>query len=92
MKAPKKERGLIIFGLLVVIIALAALAAYQMTGHMGIEDRYNQAVGLPVNGDENGDSFFGFSVEGNPVLYIVVLSILLAVCYILYRRFLVKTD
>lgn len=35
-----ERKGLIIFGVILIVVLIAALAAYQMTGSMGIEDRY----------------------------------------------------
>ena len=87
-----KEKGLLLFGLIVVIAAIAAIAAYQMTGNKGIEDRFSEAVGLPLGGEGGGTSLFGFSVEGNPVLYLAVLGTLLFISYLLYRHFMAKPD
>ena len=78
-----EKKGLIIFGAILIVVLIAALAAYQMTGSMGIEDRYSQAVGLPVS----GDTASGFSLEGSPVLYAVILFLLCAVCWGLYRKY-----
>lgn len=80
---PEPEwKGFLLLGLVALVLAAGAIAAWQMTGNMGIEDRYSQAVGLPVGGEEGG----ALSVEGNPVLYLVVLGSLCAGCYIVYRR------
>ena len=87
MNAFEDKKGLIIFGAILIVVLIAALAAYQMTGNMGIEDRYNVAVGLPVSPEESGGTFFGFSVEGNPVLYLIVLGILCIGCFVAYRYF-----
>jgi hypothetical protein len=54
-----------------------------MTGSMGIEDRYSQAVGLPVS----GETASGFSLEGSPVLYLIVLVLLIAGCWAIYRKY-----
>ena len=54
---------------------------------MGIEDRYTTAVGLPPGEEEGGETFFGFSAEGDPVLYVIVLGILIVGCYAAYRYF-----
>ena len=86
-----REKGLLLFGLIVVIAAIAAIAAYQMTGNKGFEDRFSEAVGLPLGGEEGGPALFGFSVEGNPSLYLAVLGTLLFISYLLYRRFIAKT-
>jgi hypothetical protein len=68
-------------------VLIVSLAAYQITGSMGIEDRYNTAVGLPTSPEEGGGTFFGFSAEGNPVLYVIVLGILAIGAYATYRKF-----
>lgn len=76
---------LIFFGIMVVVVSIALLA-YETTGSMGIEERYNHAVGLHTEtGDEEIES--GFSIEGNPILYVGVLVILGIICVGLYRRF-----
>jgi len=87
MNAFKEKKGLIIFGAILIVVIIAALAAYQRTGSMGIEDRYNTAVGLPPSTEEGGDTFFGFSAEGNPVLYVIILGILIVGSYAAYRYF-----
>jgi hypothetical protein len=81
-----ENKGRIIFGIILVIVIIASLAAYQMTGSKSIEDRYNAALGLSA-GPEGGTGTSGFSVEGNPVMYLIVLVILVAVCYAAYRHF-----
>ena len=40
MSISGERKGLIIFGAILIVVLIAALAAYQMTGSMGIEDRY----------------------------------------------------
>ena len=83
-----EKKGLFIFGAILIVVLIAALAAYQMTGSMGIEDRYNTAVGLPPSPEEGGGgSFFGFSAEGNPVLYVIILGILIVGSYAAYKKF-----
>jgi hypothetical protein len=88
MSAVAEKKGLIIFGAILLVVLVAALAAYQMTGSMGIEERYTTAVGLPPSEEEEGGgTFFGFSAEGDPVLYVIVLGILIVGCYAAYRKF-----
>jgi len=82
-------KGRIIFGAILIIVVIVSFAAYQMTGHMSIEDRYNTAVGLPTEEEEEGGTFLGFSVEGNPALYLIVLGFFCAGCYVAYRYFAV---
>jgi ABC-type dipeptide/oligopeptide/nickel transport system permease subunit len=88
MNVLAEKKGLIIFGVILLVVLIAALAAYQMTGNMGIEDRYNTAVGLPPSTEEgDGGTFFGFSAEGNPVLYVIILGILIVGAYAAYKKF-----
>lgn len=87
MSIVEERKGLIIFGAILIIVLIVALAAYQMTGAMGIEDRYTTALGLPPGEEEGGETFFGFSAEGDPVLYVIVLGILIVGCYAAYRYF-----
>nr|WP_319538129.1 hypothetical protein [uncultured Methanospirillum sp.] len=82
----RENSGLIIFGVLVIVVVLAAFIALEATGTMGIEDRYNQAVGFPAGEEETED---GFSLEGNPIMYLGILGALIAVSLVLYR-YLVK--
>jgi hypothetical protein len=80
----KKElQGLFIFGILAVVIVLIALFALESTGTMGIEDRYNHAVGLPLQEEESGES--GLSLEGNPIFYLGILGILIVISLGLYQ-------
>ena len=87
MSIVEERKGLIIFGAILIVVLIAALAAYQMTGNMGIEDRFTTAVGLPPGEEEGGETFFGFSSEGDPVLSMIVLGILIVGCYAAYRHF-----
>lgn len=87
MSKVEERKGLIIFGAILIIVLILALAAYQMTGKMGIEDRYTTALGLPPGEEEGGETFFGFSAEGDPVLYVIVLGLLIVGCYAAYRHF-----
>jgi hypothetical protein len=81
-----RRRGLILFGIILVVVAIVSFAAYRMTGPMGIEERYSQAVGLPSPGEEEGSGWFGFSLEGNPLMYGVILLALGGICAIAYLR------
>lgn len=81
-------KGYIIFGVILFIIMITTLVAYGMTGSKGIEDRYNLAVGLPSAGSGAEEGGFGFAVEGNPILYFVILCLLAGTCFVLYRRFI----
>ena len=89
MTALPEKKGLLIFLGLLALVIVVSLAAYQMTGKMGIEERFSHAVGLDpgkVAGEEGG-GWFGLSLEGSPLLYGVVLGILAIGCYAAYRHF-----
>ncbi len=73
------KRGRTIFGAIVLIVLVLCFIAYVETGSKGIEERFSNSVGLPSeNGKEGGNSFLGFSVEGNNLLYISILVLILA--------------
>lgn len=80
-----EKKGLLLFGGILVVVIIVAMAAYQLTGSMSIEKRFNNAVGLPSGGEETGGGLFGFSLEGNPVFYGAVLCGLGILCYAAYR-------
>ena len=88
MTALPEKKGLLVFLGLLALVIVVSLAAYQITGHMGIEERFSHAVGLPhETGDEEGGVWFGLSLEGSPLLYGLVLGILAIGCYAAYRYF-----
>jgi hypothetical protein len=87
MSIVEEKKGLITFSAILIVVLIAALAAFQMTGNMGIEDRFNTAVGLPPGKEKGGETISGFSVEGDPVLYVIVLGLLIVGCYAAYRHF-----
>lgn len=86
MTALDRRRGLILFGLIVAAVVIISLVAYRVTGPMGIEERYSQAVGLPGPEEEEGSGWFGFSLEGNPLIYGVILLALGGISVIAYLR------
>lgn len=103
MEKRRLNGGIAIF-LLVAVLALAgAFAAFSSTGPKGIEERFEDAVGLseePASsadkensgvGDRTGEGDFGerggFSLEGSPALYCLILALLVALCLIAYRTF-----
>jgi hypothetical protein len=81
------KKGLSIFIGLLLFVIVVSLAAYGITGEMGIEERFSHAVGLVnMGGEEEGSGWFGLAVEGNPLLYAVVLGVLVVICYAMYRH------
>ena len=83
-----EKKGLIIFTGLMLLVVVIALAAYQSSGKMGIEERFTHAVGLESGGGaEGGSGWFGFALEGSPLLYAGVLGMLVVACYAVYRYF-----
>jgi hypothetical protein len=81
-----EKKGLILFIAILFIVIVVSLTAYRMTGSMGIEERYNHAVGLPGSEEEPGGGWLGFSLEGNPLLYFAVLGALAIVILAAYYR------
>jgi hypothetical protein len=81
------SRGRGVFFVLLIVIGLIALFAFEGTGPRGIEERFSSALGLTYENEvhENGDG--GVSLEGNPVIYGIILVILGILCWIIYRNF-----
>ncbi|MCK9593173.1 MAG: YdgA family protein [Methanoregula sp.] len=77
----------VIFVGIIAIVGIAALAAYQITGPVGIEERFQNALGIVGNGGEDPEGFRGFALEGDPVLYAVIVCGLGILCYGAYRHF-----
>jgi hypothetical protein len=82
------KRGMMIFGLLILVFLVLSMASYIISGHMGIEERFNSAVGIYGETEKAKNSgIFGFNIEGNPLLYLIVFAALIAVCSLLYFKF-----
>jgi hypothetical protein len=79
----------VIFAAIIAVVGIAALAAFQISGPMGIEQRFQNALGISGDGGEEpeGSGFLGFSIEGQPLLYAGIVSGLLILCYGAYRHF-----
>jgi hypothetical protein len=81
------KKGLVIFGVLILVFLTLSIAAYVTSGHMGIEERFNNAVGIHADSKEGGPSgVFGFNIEGNLVSYVIIASALIIICVVLYTR------
>lgn len=83
----KNNKGLLIFLALVIICIVIGGIAYLITGNKGIEERFSQAVGLAPQQSGNESGLFGFSVEGNVLVYAVILLLLIIVCIVLLKKF-----
>jgi hypothetical protein len=82
------KRGLAIFGGLILVFLALSLAAYVTSGHMGIEERFNNAVGIHADSEEEGSpGILGFNIEGNLVSYAIIASALIIICTFLYTRY-----
>ncbi len=83
----KVNKGLIIFMALVLVFVVAGAVAYLLSGEKGIEERFSEALGLG-GGEEEGDGgFFGFSIEGDVLLYALILGALIVGCFVLLKIF-----
>ncbi|WP_048107271.1 hypothetical protein [Methanosarcina barkeri] len=82
-----RKKSMLLFGLLVLAVAGLSLIAYHISGHMGIEERFNSAVGIESGPEEEESSgIFGFNIEGNPLYYAVILVVLIILCLIIYIK------
>jgi hypothetical protein len=83
------NRGRLVLAGLILVAGIIALLAYAATGPMGIEERFASATGAvhggPGEGGESGIA--GFTLEGHPVLYGVILLLLITGCWAAYRKF-----
>jgi hypothetical protein len=80
--------GRMIFFALVLMIGIIAIFAFNSSGSKGIEERFSSAIGISTDEEEQGnESTPGFSLEGNPLLYVIVLALLGGVCWAVYRKF-----
>ena len=83
------NRGRLVLAGLILVAGIIALLAYAVTGPMGIEERFASATGSG-HGDireEGGAGFGGFTLEGHPVLYGIILLILIIGSWVAYRKF-----
>lgn len=88
MTVLQEHRGILLFSLIAVAVIAGALAAFAITGPMGIEERFNAAAGIIADEEENaGAGFFGFFLEGNLLFYLVVLAILAGGCILIYKKY-----
>jgi hypothetical protein len=55
---------------------------------MGIEERFSSALGLTHEAESpESEATSGFTLEGNPLQYLLVLVLLGGVCWVVYRKF-----
>lgn len=82
-----RKKSMLLFGFLVLAVAGLSLIAYHVSGHMGIEERFNSAVGIESGPEEEESSgIFGFNIEGNPLYYVVILVALIISCLIIHIK------
>lgn len=82
-----RKKSMLLFGFLVLAVAGLSLIAYHVSGHMGIEERFNSAVGIESGPEkEESSGIFGFNIEGNPLYYAVILVALIISCLIIHIK------
>lgn len=82
-----RKKSILLFGFLVLAVSGLSLIAYHVSGHMGIEERFNSAVGIDSGSEEEESSgIFGFNIEGNPLYYAVILVALIISCLIIHIK------
>lgn len=88
MQMKKETLGRIILIVLIIIFLSCAIIAYSKTGSMDIESRFMAAVGLE-NGDapsETDGGLLGFAIEGNFIVYLIIILMLVMICIFAYTR------
>jgi hypothetical protein len=86
---PAADRsGLLVFLVIALILIAIAIIVADMTGGVGIEERFSSAVGITSGtGATDAGKNTGFSLEGHPLLYGIFLAVLLIACLILYQKY-----
>ncbi|NJD54004.1 MAG: hypothetical protein FIB07_14190 [Candidatus Methanoperedens sp.] len=86
MEQPQSnKKGIILFVAIVVIFLILSAFAYIITGDKGIEERFSNAVGLPDEPESGDNGFFGFTIEGNRLSYIIILIFIVAITALIYK-------
>ena len=87
--AGPEGRGRLVFIGFVLVAGIVALLAYAATGPVGIEERFASATGTGQHdaGEEGDSGVAGFTLEGQPVLYVAFLLLLIIGCFALYRKY-----
>jgi len=84
-----KNRGLFLFLSIIAVMGAVAIIAYTITGPVDIEERFSSALGISPQADDTPGVHAtapGFSIEGQPFLYAVILAGLCGAGWLLYRR------
>ena len=83
-----KKEWIVVVGIL-ALVGIGALAAFRISGTMGIEERFENALGVSGGpGEETeGTGIFGFFLEGQPLLYAAIVLGLGILCYVIYRYY-----
>ena len=87
MSGQNNKNGIIIFGAMVLIFLAVCIMAYMITGNQGIEERFANAVGLPGEADSNAGGILGFTLEGNHLSYMIILSLILVATALIYVKY-----
>ena len=88
MEQPQSnKKGIIIFGAIVVIFLVLWGFAYLKTGDKGIEERFLNALGLPGESQSGDNGIFGFTIEGNHLSYMIIISLILVATALIYLKF-----
>lgn len=82
-----KKKGMIIFGAIVVIFLALSVFAYMITGDKGIEERFSNALGLPDEPEKSDNGIFGFTLEGNHLSFVIIVSLILVATALIYFKF-----
>lgn len=83
-----KRTGTLLLAVILVVCAVVAVAAYLGQGHMGVEERFSSALGLPGEEEEGHEPGTpGFVVEGDVVMYGVIVLVLCGAAGLVYARY-----
>jgi hypothetical protein len=76
------NRVAIVLAAVLALAGIAAIASWATTGDLGIEERFNSAIGMQGENEEES----GIAIEGDVRLYLGLLGLLGAGVFLLLRR------
>jgi hypothetical protein len=85
MKHWRDLEGMTLFLILLAVVIVGSFIAFIETGSMGMEERFSHAVGLPHEDEHRDEGVSWFSLEGNPILYVIILCVLGITCILAYK-------
>jgi hypothetical protein len=89
MTGIRSNKGMLILALIILLAVIAAFLAFRVSGPMDTEERFMHTLGIAHEETDTpaGSGIYGFSLEGQPFRFVIVLGILLLLCVLAYWYF-----